>query len=201
MKIDRRLIGAAAALSLGLLPMLDVAPAQAIGCFTGGAAGAVAGHYAGHHAVWGAVGGCIAGHHMKVVQQRKAAAEAAAAAAAKKAPPAPAPTAAPAPPRRRRPPNKAGVQSRYAFPFSDRAADTSSGQRGRADAARSSTKPRRRRSIPAHAIIAPLSVQSAGGGATSGTPACAQKRAIASRISPFAATPPEITIAWAAPAR
>jgi uncharacterized protein YcfJ len=38
--------------------------AQAIGCFTGGAAGAVAGHYAGNHAVVGAVGGCIAGHEM-----------------------------------------------------------------------------------------------------------------------------------------
>jgi len=51
MKINRRLIGTAAALCLGLLPTLDAAPARAIGCFTGGAAGAVAGHYAGHHAV------------------------------------------------------------------------------------------------------------------------------------------------------
>jgi hypothetical protein len=78
MQIDRRLLGAAAAMSLGLLPMLDAAPAQAIGCLTGAAAGGVAGHYAGHHAVLGAIGGCIAGHHMKVVQRRKAAAAAAA---------------------------------------------------------------------------------------------------------------------------
>jgi hypothetical protein len=78
MQINRRLIGAAAAMSLGLLPMLDAAPAQAIGCLTGAAAGGVAGHYAGHHAVLGAIGGCIAGHHMKVLQRRKAAAAAAA---------------------------------------------------------------------------------------------------------------------------
>jgi hypothetical protein len=95
MKINRRLIGTAAALSLGLLPMLDAAPARAIGCFTGGAAGAVAGHYAGHHAVLGAVGGCIAGHHMKVVQQRKAAAEAAAAKKPPATPPAGGTTAPP----------------------------------------------------------------------------------------------------------
>ena len=36
--------------------------------------------------------------------------------------------------------------------------------------------PRRKRSIPAQAIIAPLSVQSARGGATSGSPACAARR-------------------------
>ena len=52
--------------------------ANAIGCFTGGAAGAVAGHYAGHHAVLGAVGGCVVGHHAKVVERRRAAAAAAA---------------------------------------------------------------------------------------------------------------------------
>jgi hypothetical protein len=100
MKINRRLMGATAALSLGLLPMFDAAPAQAIGCLTGGAAGAVAGHYAHHHAVLGAIGGCIAGHHMHVMQKRKAAADAAAAKApppAAPAPAAPAPTATPAP--------------------------------------------------------------------------------------------------------
>ena len=52
--------------------------ANAIGCFTGGAAGAVAGHYAGHHAVLGAIGGCVVGHHAKVVERRRAAAAAAA---------------------------------------------------------------------------------------------------------------------------
>lgn len=50
-------IGAA----LGLLGLGYTAPANAIGCITGGAAGAVAGHMA-HHGVLGAVGGCIAGH-------------------------------------------------------------------------------------------------------------------------------------------
>jgi uncharacterized membrane protein len=50
--------------------------ANAIGCFSGGAAGAVAGHYAGHHAVLGAVGGCVVGHHLakkKKAEQRAAA--------------------------------------------------------------------------------------------------------------------------------
>jgi uncharacterized membrane protein YebE (DUF533 family) len=47
--------------ALGLLGLGYTAPANAVGCITGGAAGAVAGHMA-HHGVLGAVGGCIAGH-------------------------------------------------------------------------------------------------------------------------------------------
>jgi sterol desaturase/sphingolipid hydroxylase (fatty acid hydroxylase superfamily) len=76
MQINRSLIGAMAALTLGLLPMLDAAPAQAIGCLTGGAAGAVAGHMAGHHAVLGAIAGCAYGHHMhhKAEEERRNAA-------------------------------------------------------------------------------------------------------------------------------
>jgi hypothetical protein len=96
MQINRTLIGATAALTLALVPMLDAAPARAIGCLTGGAAGAVAGHYAGHHAVLGAIGGCIAGHHMHVVQRRKAA-TAKAAPGAPAGTPEPAPTATPTP--------------------------------------------------------------------------------------------------------
>lgn len=50
------------------------APANAIGCFSGGVAGAVAGHMA-HHGVLGALGGCIAGHqlnkHQKAAAQRQ----------------------------------------------------------------------------------------------------------------------------------
>ena len=55
--------------------------------------------------------------------------------------------------------------------------------------------------MPAHAIIAPLSVQSFTGGAINATPDCAEKRDIASRIAPLAATPPAMTIACAVPAR
>lgn len=50
-------IGAA----LGFLGLGYSAPANAVGCITGGAAGAVAGHMA-HHGVLGAIGGCVAGH-------------------------------------------------------------------------------------------------------------------------------------------
>ena len=49
--------------------------------------------------------------------------------------------------------------------------------------------------MPAQATIAPLSVHSFCGGATSGRPAWAQKRASASRIAPLAATPPATTTA------
>src|SRR5205807_7424220 len=46
------------------------------------------------------------------------------------------------------------------------------------------------RSAPAQAIIAPLSVQSAGGGTTRLVPASTAKFCIALRRAPFAATPP-----------
>jgi len=45
----------------GMGLVLANAPAHAIGCLSGGAAGALAGHMA-HHGVLGAIGGCIAGH-------------------------------------------------------------------------------------------------------------------------------------------
>lgn len=50
------------------------APANAIGCISGGVAGAVAGHMA-HHGVLGAIGGCVAGHeyhkhHKQAAQQQ-----------------------------------------------------------------------------------------------------------------------------------
>jgi uncharacterized protein YcfJ len=90
MKSSHIFAAATVALSLAAVPTLAPAPAQAIGCLSGGAAGAVAGHYAGHHAVLGAIGGCIAGHHMHKVQKEKAA-------AARYQQPAPAPRATPAP--------------------------------------------------------------------------------------------------------
>ena len=73
MQINKRLIGAAAALSLGLLPMFNAAPAQAIGCASGAAMGAAAGHLAHHHALLGALAGCVYGHHMhhKAEEERR----------------------------------------------------------------------------------------------------------------------------------
>ena len=60
-------------------------------------------------------------------------------------------------------------------------ARSSSGQRGRSGASSPSTRPRRSRSSPAQAIIAPLSVHSAGGGATKRSPACRASAAKRSR--------------------
>jgi uncharacterized membrane protein YebE (DUF533 family) len=48
-------------LTAGCLVTAHVAPANAVGCISGGLAGAVAGHMA-HHGVLGALGGCVAGH-------------------------------------------------------------------------------------------------------------------------------------------
>ena len=76
----------------------------------------------------------------------------------------------------------AGLPS-HALLLSARSDFGSSGQRGRAGASSPSISPSRSRSIPAQAIIAPLSVQSFGGGATNGRPASAQKRVSASRIA------------------
>ena len=58
----------AAAVALGLAASGYAAPANAIGCVSGGLAGAVAGHMV-HHGVLGAVGGCIAGHHINKQQK------------------------------------------------------------------------------------------------------------------------------------
>jgi hypothetical protein len=46
------------------------APARALGCLSGGAAGALAGHMA-HHGVLGAIGGCVAGHEWHKHQLRE----------------------------------------------------------------------------------------------------------------------------------
>ena len=94
MKLSTVFAAGAVALSLAAAPVLMSAPAQAVGCISGGVAGAVAGHYAHHHAVLGAIGGCIAGHHMHKVQQQRAAA-ARANSMAPAATPAPAPTPTP----------------------------------------------------------------------------------------------------------
>ncbi len=66
-----RLSLVAASAVIGLAGFGYSAPANAIGCITGGAAGAVAGH-AVHHGVLGAVGGCVAGHEYNKHQKRLA---------------------------------------------------------------------------------------------------------------------------------
>lgn len=48
------------------------APANAVGCISGGIAGAAVGHLA-HHGVLGAIGGCIAGHQYAKRQKQQAA--------------------------------------------------------------------------------------------------------------------------------
>jgi hypothetical protein len=95
MKISQVFAAGVVALSFAAVPAFAPAPAQAIGCLSGGAAGAVAGHYAHHHAVLGAIGGCIAGHHMHKVQKERA--RAAARQHATAPTPAPTPTVAPTP--------------------------------------------------------------------------------------------------------
>ena len=135
------LFALAAALALGLAAG-PAGEAQAAGCLKGAIVGGIAGHYAGHHFIAGAIGGCIVGHHMAAVNAREA--EGAAGRSRRR--------------RRRRPPRR--NSSPQALLLSARSAFGSSGQRGRAGAARSSTRPRRSRSMPAQAIIAPLSVHS-----------------------------------------
>jgi outer membrane lipoprotein SlyB len=51
--------------------LAPVAPANAIGCLSGGFMGAIAGHHVGH-GILGALGGCIAGHqwHKHQLQQQ-----------------------------------------------------------------------------------------------------------------------------------
>jgi hypothetical protein len=62
---------AAVAAAFGMLGGLAFSPpANAIGCFSGGAAGAVAGHMA-HHGVLGAIGGCVAGHEAHKYEKRR----------------------------------------------------------------------------------------------------------------------------------
>src|SRR6185312_12302292 len=63
------------------------------------------------------------------------------------------------------------------------------GQRGRGAKSSASTMPRRKRSIPAQAIIAPLSVQNLIGGATRRTPSPSSRP----RRLVLAATPPATT--------
>ena len=72
-------------------------------------------------------------------------------------------------------------------------ASGSSGQRGRTGASSGSLSPQRSRSIPAQAIIAPLSVHSAGGGATKPSPASSASAARRARSRALAATPPAAT--------
>jgi hypothetical protein len=56
------------ALTIGGLATGFNAPANAIGCISGGLAGAVAGHMV-HHGVLGAIGGCVAGHQLNKRQK------------------------------------------------------------------------------------------------------------------------------------
>src|ERR1700721_2197081 len=99
--------------------------------------------------------------------------------------PAPAMGPRPAPQRRER--------ALHALLLSARSDLGSSGQRGRPGASSPSIIPSRSRSTPAQAIIAPLSVQSLGGGATRGGPAPAHNWVSPSRRALLAATPPAPT--------
>src|ERR1700691_546384 len=74
----------------------------------------------------------------------------------------------------------------------------SKGQRGRGAKSSPSVSPALKRSIPAQAIIAALSVQSAGGGSTSTQPVFAARPASPWRRRALAATPPDAT-RWRAP--
>ena len=170
-------------LALTLASAISPAPAEAKGCLKGALVGGVAGHYAGHHAILGAIGGCIVGRHLANEQAKE---KAAAAAQGQQAPQPGAPA-----------PNSVADRRllSQALLLSARSDFGSSGQRGRAGASSPSIIPSRSRSTPAHAIIAPLSVQSFCGGATSGRPASTQKRVSASRSAALAATPPATTTA------
>src|SRR5262249_13644945 len=64
---------------------------------------------------------------------------------------------------------------------------------------RVSVRPSARRSAPAHAIIAPLSVHNCGGGTTSTVPASKATRCKTLRIASLAATPPAATSAVGLP--
>src|SRR5580704_8605715 len=72
-------------------------------------------------------------------------------------------------------------------------ASLSSGQRGLIGASRQSAKPSRSRSMPAQAIMAPLSVHNSGGGATKRSPTSSARsvRRLLSLL--LAATPPLTT--------
>src|SRR5690606_18864879 len=73
----------------------------------------------------------------------------------------------------------------------------SSGQRARAGAARSSTRPSARRSWPAQATMTPLSVHKAGGGTIRRSPSSSASAARRARRYALAATPPATTRASA----
>ncbi|MCH7549272.1 MAG: sulfatase-like hydrolase/transferase [Candidatus Krumholzibacteriota bacterium] len=90
---------------------------------------------------------------------------------------------------------RSGVLFRNAFTPAPVAggASGSSGQRARGLASSPSERPRRSRSIPAHAIIAALSVQSRGGGATRRRPAASATSESRARSAALAATPPATT--------
>ena len=75
----------------------------------------------------------------------------------------------------------------------DRALTASRGQRARGLASSGSVNPRAKRSAPAHAIIAPLSVQRACGGRTMRTPTSCPRRCRPRRTTMFEATPPAAT--------
>src|SRR5205823_10837217 len=69
----------------------------------------------------------------------------------------------------------------------------SRGHRGLSGASRPSTRPSRSRSMPAQAIIAPLSVHKAGGGATRRNPVSSARPLRHLRSLLLAATPPPTT--------
>ena len=70
----------------------------------------------------------------------------------------------------------------------------SKGQRARGGASSGSVSPSASRSIPAQAIIAPLSVHKNGGGRVSENPRAAQSPSSVVRIAPLEATPPAATM-------
>ena len=75
----------------------------------------------------------------------------------------------------------------------------SSGQRACGAVSSVSVSPSARRSAPAHAIMAPLSVHSSAGGTTSAVPVSNAMRCSTLRIASLAATPPAATSAVGLP--
>src|SRR5688572_31798440 len=94
-----------------------------------------------------------------------------------------------------------GVEHRFLFFYAftpapiRRGASSSSGQRGRGAKSSGLCSPKRKRSSPAQAIIAALSVQRRKGGATKARPASRAHVSSSARNAPFAATPPATTSA------
>ena len=95
----------------------------------------------------------------------------------------------------------AAVGSRYCAALAATFVTSSNGQRARGAVSSGSVSPSASRSAPAQAIMAPLSVHNAGGGATSATPTSNATRCRTLRIAWLAATPPAQTSAVGVPMR